>query len=274
MSMIGVSDGIALAAVVLIGLPHGAFDGAVYQLWQGQPRLSGYVRFIISYLALAGVFIGLWLVFPVLSLFGFLLLSAYHFGVGDSNAAKSSLKAVQIICHGGLATIWLMTTHQTDAARIFEVLSGAGTAILWDITPLGLLIWGGAALVYGASAWQDSAVRGRFGEFIGLAVVMAILPLLPAFALYFCAIHSRRHFAHIWHRYQAAKQGSPLGLALLFTLTSWAGGGGALWLLWDSQALAEVALQIIFIGLAALTVPHMILVDGLWRRRHAKEDSA
>ena len=123
MSMIGVSDGIALVAVVMIGLPHGAFDGAVYQLWQGQPRLSGYVRFIISYLALAGVIIGLWLVFPVLSLFGF-CLSAYHFGVGDSNAAKSTIKAVQIICHGGLATIWLMTTHQTDAARILRCYQG------------------------------------------------------------------------------------------------------------------------------------------------------
>lgn len=268
MSMLGLSDWIALAAVVIIGLPHGAFDGAVYQLWQGQPRLSGYVRFILSYLTLAAVIIALWLVFPVLSLLGFLLLSAYHFGVGDSTAAHRVIKTAQIICHGGLATIWLMVTHQAETALIFDVLSGAGTAILWDITPLFLVIWGAAALAYGTAAWQAPALRVRFGEFIGLAVVMAILPLLPAFAIYFCAIHSRRHFTHLWQRYQAAKHGSPLGLALLFTVASWAGGGGALWLLWDSQALAQLALQIIFIGLAALTVPHMILVDGLWRRRH------
>ena len=56
----------------------------------------------------------------------------------------------------------------------------------------------------------------------------------------------------------------------LFTLASWA--GGAIILLWlDSGNISQDLLQVIFIGLAALTVPHMMLVDGMFRRRDGKD---
>jgi len=43
-------------------------------------------------------------------------------------------------------------------------------------------------------------------------------------------------------------------------------------LLWlDSGNISQDLLQVIFIGLAALTVPHMMLVDGLFRRRDGKD---
>ena len=43
-------------------------------------------------------------------------------------------------------------------------------------------------------------------------------------------------------------------------------------LLWlDSGNISQDLLKVIFIGLAALTVPHMILVDGVFRRRDVKD---
>ena len=39
----------------------------------------------------------------------------------------------------------------------------------------------------------------------------------------------------------------------------------------DSGNISQDLLQVIFIGLAALTVPHMILVDGLFRRCDVKD---
>jgi Brp/Blh family beta-carotene 15,15'-monooxygenase len=101
--------------------------------------------------------------------------------------------------------------------------------------------------------------------------LLSIVPPLVGFALYFCVIHTGRHMQHIWHHLRRrATSRHILGEAALFTVASWV-GGVMIWLWLDSGNVSQDFLQVIFIGLAALTVPHMILVDGLFRRSDAKE---
>jgi Brp/Blh family beta-carotene 15,15'-monooxygenase len=127
--------------------------------------------------------------------------------------------------------------------------------------------------LYGLMAFRDASLRVRFAEFILLAMAFAILPPLVSFALYFCIIHTGRHMSRIWH--VLASTSSPRGLyrqAAGFTLISWLVGGAAfLWL--ETGNLDAALLQVVFIGLAALTVPHMILVDGFFAKgqRHQTE---
>ena len=95
-----------------------------------------------------------------------------------------------------------------------------------------------------------------------------ILPPLAAFALYFCVIHSARHLGYTWGRLRALAYPPSILilLAVSFTLVTWGVGIVIFWLMPTTEIIDGAILQIIFIGLAALTVPHMLLVDGLFRR--------
>ena len=58
-----------------------------------------------------------------------------------------------------------------------------------------------------------------------------------------------------------------LPLTLGFTLATWVMMAIALVILGDQISFNAAMVQVIFIGLAALTVPHMMLVDGAFRRK-------
>ena len=107
--------------------------------------------------------------------------------------------------------------------------------------------------------------RHKMIELAGLIIVMGYLPILAGFAVYFCLIHSARHFTTL---YRAIRHSMPtyfISLGIGLTVASWAAGLFAFTLLVPNQGFAYSVIQIIFIGLAALTVPHMILIDGYWR---------
>ena len=268
MVTLSLADLIALGLVIFIGLPHGAFDGAVFALLPAKNRPQSLSVFLIGYSLIAALIIGLWLVLPLLSLIGFLALSAFHFGKGDSEIYHGRARIFAIIAHGGLATIYLPLLHTDAAFNAFAALTfrhANDLALLEMILRLCGLIWLGAVIAYGWMALMNHFYRARFIECLLIASLMAFLPLLPAFALYFCAIHSRRHFSAL---YDSTKDKAPQALwplAIGLSFASWLAGGLALFWASQYQSFAVSAIQIIFIGLAALTVPHMMLVDGLWR---------
>jgi Brp/Blh family beta-carotene 15,15'-monooxygenase len=223
---------------------------------------------LLLYTLLAAFVIALWLIAPLFSLIGFLLFSAFHFGKCDSEIYHGHARLFAIIAHGGLATIYLPFLHKDAAFAAFAALTlrqPDELAALEALLSFAGLIWLAALIAYGWMAFVNRFYRARFIEIIVVAIIMAFLPLLPAFALYFCAIHSRRHFIALYHSTKDKAPQALWPLALGLSCASW--GAGAIALFWANmhQSFAVSAIQIIFIGLAALTVPHMILVDGLWR---------
>ena len=271
--LLDMANVIALLFVVLIGLPHGAFDGAIANHLGAGRSLVEAAKFIISYCASAGLVIAIWIMFPAVTLTLFLMISMIHFGRGDASEKLGPVFMLQVLLHGGLPIFGIIYFQQSSVIPLFDALTNGASDLAILTSNIMIPVMALMAGVYGLMAFRDASLRARFAEFIFLAVVFVFLPPLVSFALYFCIIHTGRHMRRIWH--VLASTSSPKGLyrqVAGFTLASWLVGGTAfLWL--ESGDLDAALLQVVFIGLAALTVPHMILVDGFFakRQRHQTE---
>ena len=262
---------VALAFVVVIGLPHGAFDGAIARHLGYSRTLGGLIKFTTAYLGLAAAVVAFWVWQPGLALALFLLISAVHFGYADATAASGIARAVQIAAHGGVAVFGISLFHLQEVTPLYAALTNGDITLAIMMTEIFPLFIMPVAALYLIAAIRDVGLRPRLVELALLCLLLSVVPPLVGFAMYFCVIHTGRHMRHIWDR--VSSHTAPryiISQAVWFTLASW--GGGAIMLLWlDSGNISQDLLQVIFIGLAALTVPHMILVDGLFRRRDVKD---
>ena len=176
------------------------------------------------------------------------------------------MRGAEIMAHGGLVVAGISQMHRTEVDVVFGYLVGGDTPLYgadWTYDGLcrrSLIVCVGQALWF--RKWRWTAV-----ELALLAALFAVAPPLVGFAVYFCLVHSARHVAGIvgnLRRYMSVA--SLCAQTLAFTLASWLAGVVAVWWFADMTNPEPTVLRVIFIGLAALTVPHMILVDGFYRR--------
>ena len=253
---------IALGAVVFIGLPHGAMDGALAAHFGWMESKKKAATFLIGYVAMAALVVGFWFVAPAISFIIFLGISMYHFGKGDVNTDGEEPSVTESLARGGVVIGGISQFHRVDADEIFQVLIGSNTELVWlflnSVVPMTIIF----AIL--SMVNKNTGERGSFlGEITGLALIFSILPPLVGFAIYFCLIHSIRHFASM--RAMLSDTITKLQITkttILFSAISWAAGLIILAQQSSNIGFEPALLQVVFIGLAALTVPHMILVDG------------
>lgn len=248
--------------VGILGLPHGALDPLIARragLWRTP---LGFVQFNVAYILVVVGVVLLWLIAPVASLVTFLLVSALHFG-SDWNADRAPW--LRFLAGFGLLSVPALS-HPAQVSAAYVVLAGDAGAVVADVQewlgPLALASLLLAALV---------ALRHRAHESIEilLATMLALAtePLV-FFLLYFCALHSFRHLKAGFH---AERDGGRLSvlMVMVYTVVPLLVVGAVLLWLGPDGALSEQILQVLFIGLAALTVPHMIVVTHENRHRRA-----
>ncbi len=253
---------IALGAVVFIGLPHGAMDGALaaHFGWMESKRKA--VTFLLVYVAIAALVVGFWFVAPAISFIIFLAISMFHFGKGDVSGMNKQFTAIESLARGGLVIAGISQFHASDADSIFQALVGSDTDLVWLFLDAALAI---TIACFGITlATKKGQERGTFfGEIAGLTLIFAILPPLVGFSIYFCLVHSMRHFATM--RAMLTDTISKLQITrttVLLSAICWAVGLVVLAQQSNNVGVEPALLQVVFIGLAALTVPHMMLVDG------------
>ena len=261
---LGILNLIGLAGIVMIGLPHGAYDGAVAIHLGIIKRFSSFVKFMIIYVALAALVVAIWMIAPIISLIIFLTISMLHFGAGDIKNGQGVLGFSEALAHGGLAIVGISQFHRSEVDEIFSYLINSDTTYVWlaiDILTVATIF---AIITCVLQALNNSKWSVTVLELILLGIVYAVAPPLLGFAIYFCCVHSARHFRKIYASIkQSVSTTSIRNQAILFTSISWIAAGIAFWMFADFANPGPTIMRITFIGLAALTVPHMLLIDGI-----------
>jgi len=244
-----------LAIVVLLGVPHGALDGEIARpLLQPRFGRAWFPVFALPYLGLvAGVLIA-WRLAPMATLAAFLVASVWHFGSED--AGPDPLEA---ITRGGVPIALPVLFQPTATAHVLGTV-----AMLPLLEPPFWLLLGVACWCVVAASWMFRAVRhGRPLALIEpglLTVAFAALPPLTAFAIYFVCLHAPRHMAELVPDPRAPRVGSMRNAVVrsipITALTLLI--GAALWR-WFPGPPADRLLALTIEGLAALTLPHMLL---------------
>lgn len=254
---------VAMATLMFFfGIPHGSLDTVFATNRYGVATARQWLVFLTAYLVAAALVIGLWQLAPAIFLPFFLLISMLHFSGDPAPALPWAYRLV----YGG-AVIVLPTLLHADAVRaLFAYLVGADVAAT-IVRPLHAIA--GDWLLATVLAVLHAA-RTDVPESLALACtgVLAVIadPLL-AFAVFFCAMHSVRHIL------RTADDAGESPRRLLARAAVWptlaclgAFIGAVLW--HDTVALEARIMQLLFVGLAALTVPHMLLVDSArWRQK-------
>lgn len=261
---LGVLNIVGIFGIVMIGLPHGALDGAVAMHIGLVKKLSNLIKFMLAYISLAVFVVIVWMFFPTFSLIAFLGISLLHFGYGDAKNGEGITKFAEAVAHGGLVIVGISQFHRGEVDEIFYYLIKQDTSTIWlamNIASIGVIAAIATCLLQTSKdvKWSSTTL-----ELLLVGVVIAITPPLLGFSIYFCLIHSARHFSRIYRMIKQNVANTTIKTqAILFTVACWLAAVVAFVLFADFSDPGPTILRIIFIGLAALTVPHMILIDGL-----------
>ena len=245
--------GLALM-VIILGLPHGALDPWIAEQAGLQRTLKHQIAFNLAYLFVGGCVVVAWTFAPVVCLLIFLLISAWHF---SADWAHQMPKPLQLLM-GCLLILMPIGFHTDQVALIFSHLSGDGGARLAYFMALDPLVILAAMMVLIAYAALTKATKAM-ADFVALLVLSYVAPPLVYFALYFCLLHSPRHLIGIFrsadtkHHKRLAKMMAVYTLLTLVPIGLLAG-------YWFDLAADALYLRLVFIGLAAVTVPHMLLI--------------
>ncbi len=249
-----------LLAVVVLGVPHGALDPLLARglgVWTDAPGLA---RYLAAYVGLVLAVLLAWSAAPGPSLAVFLVVSAWHFG-GDWADRLGPWS--RLACGAGVVALPCLT-HADEVARLFALLVPNTDALLitsWlgSIAPMSL-----AAVSFSALATRSPSISAELLAVTALAVTLAPLAY---FAVYFCALHSPRHLLRAAPRLSGVATSITILTTTAITILT-LGTGAAVLIAAEPGQLDGALLRVVFVGLFALTVPHMLLNRpyGLTRR--------
>ena len=258
---------LCLFSILIIGISHGSLDNI-----KGKKLLKifGYksdILFYSIYLMISFSIIILWLMLPNTTLLLFLIVAAFHFGKEDTTFIfkKKFFISEILFFFKGSAVIIAPLLFQRDATNmIFKTLNFRvfESPIFNDQFLIIFLCAGFLSSIYISNKKDINLKSIMIMDFLSLIILNIFLTPILAFTLYFCFLHSIRHsISLIFELDKSFKAGFKkfFSKAIPLTLITGVTFLIAIYFLNNFYGLDEAIYKVIFIGLASLTFPHILL---------------
>ena len=256
-----------LALVVVLGVPHGALDPIFARRLYAVHSFAGWLAFVALYVGLGISVIVFWVLAPSWFLVAFLIASAAHFS-GDP---VPGTHWVARVLYGGSVIVLPVLLHANDMTQLFSFLVGAAAADSFVSTLLFLAWpWVTGILLVLLFTWRRNRLTAL--EIASSSLLAIAAPPLLGFAVFFCAMHSSRHSLRTKH--YAGLPTRQLLLTSVVPTVAVVAAGMLTWTFVNRAPLDMRIVQFVVIGLAALTAPHMLLVERVRFSGWAKPGSS
>ena len=273
------SNLICFFLIISFGISHGALDNLKGKKLINYFGYNNILVFYLSYILISLFIILLWLMFPTSTLVVFLLVACYHFGKEDTAFLLEKGKLLKhfrindfvYFSKGLLIIIAPLYFHNEETLSIFKLLGADSFFLLkfkndlmWEYHKiLGWIPIIGYIIFFHLNFEDGGYKAAHCFDFIPIIIFNSVLTPLLAFTVYFCFIHSFKHSVSLICLLDKKnfskglkkfiKKALPLTIvtAILFIFS--------VYILTNYYVLDDAILKVIFIGLASLTFPHILL---------------
>ena len=273
LNILSISPIICLFLILSIGISHGALDNLkgkkLFQIF----GINNFFIFYLSYVLIALFIIILWIIIPYISLIIFLIIASYHFGKEDTQfliIGNSYYNQLLFFLKGSLIVFAPLYFHFDETISIFKLLlidNEAFYDFLNFIETKNILLYGIIlSTLSNILLFSKNFELKKFTIFLdyfSIIILNYYFSPLAAFTIYFCFLHSIRHIISLMSELDSndlrngfkifTKKALPLTiLTAIFCLIG-------LYLLNNTYNFDSSIVKVIFIGLASLTFPHILL---------------
>ena len=270
---LSISPLICLLLILTIGVSHGSLDHVKGKKLFNILNIKKISIFYFLYTLIAISVIIIWIIIPSISLMIFLLVASFHFGKEDTQfliSENSYFNQLLFFLKGLLIILAPMFFHFNETITIFKFLL-VDNEIFYStlefievnkILPIGIIL-STLSCVYLFLRKFEIKKFIIFLDFFSILILNYYLSPLVAFTIYFCFLHSIRHSITLIYEIDKndfknglkvfSKKVLPLTiLTAIFCLIG-------IYQLNNNYDFNSSILKIIFIGLASLTFPHILL---------------
>ena len=268
-----VSTLFCLFLILSIGISHGSLDNIKGKKLLEIYNFSNILVFYLLYLTAGLIIIGLWFLFPTFSLIIFLVIACYHFGKEDTNFLINydlKFNFVLYFIKGSLIVFAPLVFHFEETINLFKILlienenfySTIGYLEEKKIFYLSAFISVIVSFFYILNKFKIVNAL-IFFDILSVIILNYLLTPLLAFTIYFCFLHSLRHSISLSLELDAENLSNgfktfikkAIPLTLMTVIIYFFG----IYLLSTFYTFDESIIKAIFIGLASLTFPHILL---------------